>query len=147
VGRKTPVPLLARADHVEERVVHADGHPNQEHDGLDAVIERERLTDQVEQTESRRDCGQCEQDRNRCSDDRTECEQQHKESDGDRKDLRPMQVVGDDAVPRVTRRDVTGLLDRHPGVSRSGGEHEAAEGAEGIKVPDDPRHERCMAIR
>jgi len=58
-----------------------------------------------------------------------------------------MQVVGDDAVPRVTRRYVTGLLDRHAGVSRSGGEHEAAEGAEGIEVPDNRRDERRMTIR
>ena len=46
--------LLARADDVEERVVDADRHPDQQHDGLDAVVEREHLADRSEQPERRR---------------------------------------------------------------------------------------------
>jgi hypothetical protein len=73
------VALLARADHVEERVVDPDGHSDQDDDDLHAVVEWEGLADRTEQAEGRRDCGQSKQHGNECGNDRTECEQQHDE--------------------------------------------------------------------
>ena len=70
VRRQAAMPLLARADDVEERVVDADGHPDQEHDRLDAVVEREDLADRAEQAERRDHGGQREQDRHERRDDR-----------------------------------------------------------------------------
>jgi hypothetical protein len=54
VGGKASRPLLARADHVEQRVVQTDRHPDQQHNGLDAGVEREDLADRSEQAEGRR---------------------------------------------------------------------------------------------
>ena len=68
--------LLARADHVEERVVDADGHADQQDDRLDAVVERKRLADRPEQAERRGDRGQREQHRDERRDDRAERKQQ-----------------------------------------------------------------------
>ena len=105
--------LLARADHVEERVVDADGHTDQEDDRLDAVVEREGLADRPEQAESGGDGGQREQHRHERGDDRAEREQQDEQRDRDREQLGAVQVAADDAVARVARGDVARLLDRH----------------------------------
>ena len=51
--RRAASALLARAHDVEQRVVDADRHPDQQHDGLDAVVEREHLADRTEQAERR----------------------------------------------------------------------------------------------
>ena len=79
--------LLARADHVEERVVDADGHADQEDDRLDAVVERERLADRPEQAERGDDGGQREQHRHERGDDRAEREQQDEQRHRHREQL------------------------------------------------------------
>jgi hypothetical protein len=104
--REAAVALLPRADHIEEGVVHAHGHPDQEDDRLDAVVERKRLADEVEQAEGRRDRRQREQDRDRGRDDCPECEEQDEQGHRDGEELRSVQVVRDDSVSRVARRDV-----------------------------------------
>ena len=55
--RARALALLARADDVEERVVDADRHPDQQHDRLDAGVEREELADRPEQPEGGDDRG------------------------------------------------------------------------------------------
>jgi hypothetical protein len=114
--------FLARADHVEERVVDSDGHPDQEDDRLHAVVQRERLADEAEQAERRRDRGQREQDRHEGRDDGAEGEEEDDERDRDREQLRPVQVVRHDPIAGVARRDVARFLDRHLGMGRPGGQ-------------------------
>jgi hypothetical protein len=146
VRREAAVALLARADHVEERVVHADGHADQEDDRLDAVVERKSLADEVEQAEGRRDGREREEHGDESRDDRPEREQEDEQGHGDGKELGPVQVVRDDPVSRVARRDVSGLLDRHGRVCRPGREHRVSEGTERVEVPDDSGNERGVTI-
>jgi hypothetical protein len=79
VRQQAATAFLARADHVEQRVIHADGQADQEHHRLDAVIERERLADRSEQAEPGDDRGQPKQDRHERRDAGAEREQEHEQ--------------------------------------------------------------------
>ena len=48
VDRGAAAAFGAGADDEEERVVDADGHSDQQHDGLGAVLDREQLTERAE---------------------------------------------------------------------------------------------------
>ena len=82
-------PFLARADHVEERVVDAYGHADQQHNGLDAVVERSELADRAEQAERGHHSGQAEEHRHERGDERAEGDQQHEQGHGQRRAARP----------------------------------------------------------
>jgi hypothetical protein len=77
VRRDPALPLAARSDDVEERVVDSDRHADQDDDDLDAVVEREELADRTEQSERGGHGGECEQNRHERGHDRTEREQEH----------------------------------------------------------------------
>jgi hypothetical protein len=111
VRRQSAAALLARPDRVEERIVDPDRHPDQDDDDLDAVVEGERLADRAEQAERRCDRGQRQHNGNERGDHRAEREQQYEERDRDGEKLGAVQVVVDDPVPRVARRDVARLFD------------------------------------
>ena len=87
------VALLARADDVEERVVDADCHPDQQHDRLDAPVEREHLADRPEQAERGDHRGRAEQHGHDRRDERAEGDQQHEQRDRHRQPLGTLQVV------------------------------------------------------
>src|SRR5439155_3563502 len=103
VCRETAVSLLSRADDVEERVVDAYGHPDEEDDGLDAVVEWEHLAYRAEQSERCGDGGERDQERDERRDDRTEREEEDEERYRDREKLGAMEVAMDGTVAGVAR--------------------------------------------
>ena len=103
---------------VEERVVDADRHADQDDDDLRRVVDRKHLADRPEQAERGGDRGQREHDRDDGGEDRAEREEQDEQRHRDREQLGAVEVAVDDAIARVARRDVAGLLDRHAGVRR-----------------------------
>ena len=155
VRRQTAVTLLARTDHVEEGVVNADRHADQQDDGLHAVVERECLADRAEQAEGGRNGGQRQEHRHECCDDRPEREEQHDQRHRDGQQLRPVQVATHDPVACLTRRDVARLLDGDSGVSRARLEHgcpelggrdessDVADDEHGVPVAGHPRDDRA----
>jgi hypothetical protein len=52
LGPQAAPSFLACAHDIEQRVVDPDRHPDQQHHGLDAVVERERLADRAEQAKA-----------------------------------------------------------------------------------------------
>ena len=146
VRRQAAMPLFARADHVEERVVDPDGHADQQHHRLDAVVDREDLADRAEQPERRGDRGEREQDRHERGDDRAEREQQDDQRDRDREQLGAMQVALDGAVPRLARGDVTGLLDRHLRVRPADREDSRLERLDGQRPLHGPGDEDGVPV-
>ena len=128
--------FFAGADHIEERVVDAHGHSDQEDDRLHAVVERECLADKPEQSERRYDRRQREQNRHESRDDGSE-RKEDDQRDGDREQLGTVQVVRHDSVSCVARRDVPRFLDRHLGMGRSGGQDRAPKRSQRVEAPDD----------
>ena len=146
VRGRAALPLLAGADDVEERVVDADGHADQEHDRLDGVVEREGLADRAEQAEGGRDRRQREQHRHERGDDRAEGKEEHEQRHGHGQELRAVQVAVDDGVACVARRDVAGLPDRHLRMSLAGGEHYRPERVDGERPPHRADDEDAVVV-
>jgi hypothetical protein len=121
----------AGADDEEERVVDADGHPDEEHDRLGAVLDREQLAERTEQPEPGNDGAQCEQDRDERRHQRSKGEQEHEQGDGDREQLRAVQVAVDRAVSCLIGGDVARLGDRQLRVRARRGGHGPANPLDG----------------
>ena len=138
--------FLARADHIEERVVDAHGHSDQEDDRLHAVVERECLADEPEEYESL-DGRQGEQDRHESRDDGAERKEEDDQRDGietaphgaGRSSSRGLCVARSD-VPRISSIVTVGM-------GRSGGQDRAPKRSERLEAPDDACDQNGMAVR
>ena len=123
-------PLLALAAHVEQRVVDADGHPDQQHDLGHGRVDREDLADQRDQSERGAHAGDRKQHRDAGGDQRPEREDQDHQRDRERQRASLGEVVAEALVERLVRARVAGLLDRQAGMralSRRGGRQRIAD--------------------
>ena len=75
--------LFTLAPEVEERVVDADGEPDQQHDCTDVLVHRDEVARQREQPERAEHGGEREQQRHACGDDRAEHEHEDEQRQRD----------------------------------------------------------------
>jgi hypothetical protein len=104
-------PLFALALEVEERVVDADGEPDQEDHGRGVLIHRDEMARQRHEPDRRQHAGEGEQQRDADGDQRAEDEQQHDDRDRDRPLAGQLQLVAEHLVERLTGADRSGLAD------------------------------------
>jgi hypothetical protein len=91
--RQAAPALLPRPDDVEQGVIDTHRHSDQKHNCLDAVIEREQVTNRAQQPERSSDCGHRQQHGHSCGHERAEHDQQHQQRDRYGKLLGARQVL------------------------------------------------------
>ena len=97
-------PLLTLAPHVEQRVVHADRHPDQQDDRGRRVVDREDLARQRDQADRRRTAEKRQQQRDPGRHERAERDQQDQQRDRQRQLLGLLEVLFEDVAPAPCRR-------------------------------------------
>ena len=100
---RAPRPLLALAAEVEERVVDADRHPDQQDHGLGRVAGRDHMARERGQTDRREHAREGEQHRQAGRDERAERDQQDDQRDRQRRVLGPLEVLVQRVVELVVR--------------------------------------------
>ena len=143
--------FLALPPHVEQRVVDADGHPDQQHHFGDGGVDRGDVADRRHQSERRADAGDGQQHRDAGRNQRTEREDQDDERDRERQRSCLGEIIVEALVERLRGAGVAGLrnLELRMGLlSRGGGRERGADAFVGVvAVADDLElHERGMAI-
>ena len=110
--------LLTLPLQIEHRVVDADGEPDQEDDRSDALVHRQDLAGDREQSHRRDHGSQPEQQRNARRYERSEREEQDPERDRKRKLARFLEVVREHAAELLVGTCGAELLDHEVGVRR-----------------------------
>ncbi len=113
----TAPPLLSLPPHGEERVVDADGHPNQEdHGGRRLPIGGVGVADERKEPERREHRGEREQDRKPARHDRAESGEEDRERERNRQPLGAREVLAELLAELVVRTGVADLAHAHDAV-------------------------------
>ena len=132
---------------VEERVVDADGEPDQEDDLRDRLVHRHQPAGERQEADRREHRGEREQERHACGDDRAEHEHEDEQGQRDRADADLCELLVEHRVQRLVGARAAGLADvearmtlRHGG----GGRRDRVDvllrdGVVALHVPPDDR--------
>ena len=104
-------PFLPLAADVEQRVVDADRHADEQDDAGDRVARRDDVRGEGGESDGRCDRGQCQQQRHSGSDEGAERDEQDDQGERQADQLGLVQVTADGGAERLVERGVADLLD------------------------------------
>ncbi len=111
LGAASRDPFLPLPSQIEQRVVDADGHADEQDDGGGGTVDRHELSDGLQQAEGADDRGRGEQQGDTGGDQRAEDDEQDHQGQGQRGELGLREVVLDRVVDDRVQAAVTGLHD------------------------------------